>query len=386
MKRLLCSLCAIALIATLCFGCARSEEPAPTSPAPTGPSLDIDLDVYPTYENLNDDEKVIWDNICNAIKSHSTDRILIGVYNSEYAHGNAVRRFEQMYRELVYSCPDYFWVNLYDYELHTTEEGSTRRLELQLRYTLTNSKTKEYQAKYNQRVEEIVSAAKEIPDLFQRVLFVYDTIIDGAEYDYALAESADFEDIGLTAYGCLVEGKTICSGYALAFRAIMEELGIECGVEFNSYQSLSIFQGHVWNYCKLEDEYYYFDLTWDDAGDDNLLSYHLFFGLNREDMTKASYLLTGSAPVPQCTGTKYNYYRYLGLSFATYDFDTVKTVIREHKDDGTIVLRFDNSEEVEKAVTDLFDNDRIVDIFPSLTEVYYAMPETDIHLVIELVE
>ncbi len=383
MKRLLSLLCAIALVATMSFGCKKTEPPSPTEPAPTGPSLGIDLSVYPIYDNLTDDEKIIWDTICTAIKNHSTDRIHIGTYSNQYEHDNAKKRFEQMYRELVYSCPDYFWVNLYDYELHTVEDGSTRRLELQLRYVLNNSKSKEYAVTYNEKVDQIVAAAKEQPDLFHQVLYVYDTIMDGAEYDYDLAESNDIKDLGLSAYGCLVEGKTICSGYALAFRSIMEKLGIECGVEFNSYQYLSMFVGHVWNYCKLDDEYYYFDLTWDDTDDDQYPSSHLFFGLNREDLEKASYYVTSKSPIPKCNGTKYNYYRYMGLNFATYDFAAVAKVLREHKDDKVIILRFDSRAEVEKAAADLIDNGRIADALPGFDSVLYAFPETDLHLWLE---
>ena len=45
----------------------------------------------------------------------------------------------------------------------------------------------------------------------------------------------------------------------MTIATLQQRLGYECGVEFNNYTNFSILTGHVWNYCKIEDDYYYFD-------------------------------------------------------------------------------------------------------------------------------
>ena len=390
MKKAFCLLCVIAFFVLLVCGCTQPEPPEtpePSIPTPAKPNLSIDLTYYPIYDVLTEDDKIIWNDICTAIQNHSTERIHIGTYTSEYEHTNAQRRFGQMYRELVYTCPDYFWVNLYDYDLHTTEDGNIRTLELELKYVLDEDTAKTCQQDYDAKVEEIVSAAKEIPDLFDRVLYVYDTLMSGAEYDHELAKFEDEQaltNVNLSSYGCLVAGKTVCSGYALAFRSIMDKLDVECGVEFNSYQYLSTLPGHVWNYCKLDGEYYYFDLTWDDSGMEDIPTFHLYFGISREDMELASYFLTPTSPIPECNGKDYNYYRYQGLSFPTYDYAAVRSVVQAHRKDSFIVLRFNTVEQRELAKKDLIDNGRIFDILPNLYTISYFEPGTDLHLVLLL--
>lgn len=113
---------------------------------------------------------------------------------------------------------------------------------------------------YQKKVNEIVEHAKAENGIFNKVLYVHDYILENCRYDYELAKK-DKADLGVSAYGCLIEGSTICSGYTLAFTSIMQKLGIEVGSEFNNYAQFSIIEGHVWNYCKLDGEYYYFDLT-----------------------------------------------------------------------------------------------------------------------------
>ena len=386
MKKFLKAVCAIALTVALLCGCTTPEIAEPSSSA--RPNLSTDLSVYPVYANLTDDEKIIWDDICTAIKNHSTENIHIGTYTAVVDQGNAERRIAQMYQELVYSCPDYFWVNLYDFQIHATQEENACHLELEPKYLLDAATAERYQAAYDAKVDEIVSAANQIPDLFDRVLYVYDTIMANTEYDYALADSLDSSQLNLSAYGCLVEGKTVCSGYALAFRSIMEKLGIECGVEFNSYHYLSAFPGHVWNYCKLDGEYYYFDLTWDDTGFDSedyhpYLPYsHLYFGITSSDLAKASYNFDQNAPTPECTGTQYNYFIHEGLNFETYSFDQVKPVIAAHADDAILFLRFGSYFEVEQAIEDLIDGQKIFGILKGVDRIQYMISDTDLHLIV----
>lgn len=398
MKRFLTLLCTLLLTAAILCSCTLPVLPETSEPeteptvetAPPLPNLGTDLTLYPIYEHLSEDDKIIWENIATAIKNHSTEHVHLGSYGTVYEYENAKKRFDQMYRELVYAHPDYFWVNLYDYTLHTGEEGNIRHLELELHYLMDEATAQSNNEAYTAKVNELVTAAKQQPDLFHQVLYVYDTIMANAKYDHELADNMDIERVDLSSYGCLVMGNTVCSGYALAFRSIMEKIGVECGVEFNSYQFLSGYPGHVWNYCNLDGEYYYFDLTWDDTGFDDdqmrdILPYsHLFFGISKADMELASYFLNDYSPVPQCNGTAYNYFRQKGLSFETYDYQTVKAAIREHKDEDVITLRFDTPAETQKAKADLIDKGRIFNILSSIDGVEYLTPETDLHLILIL--
>jgi len=57
-----------------------------------------------------------------------------------------------------------------------------------------------------------------------------------------------------------VHGQAVCQGYALAFKLCMDILGIESKVILGMTPEGK----HAWNAVKLDGEWYYIDVTWDD--------------------------------------------------------------------------------------------------------------------------
>ena len=73
-----------------------------------------------------------------------------------------------------------------------------------------------------------------------------------------------------TPYGVFVKGKSLCEGYARAFKAIMDKIGVPCvlinGVyrHGNNQEEL-----HMWTYVKLDGSWYAVDPTFDDLNFDD---------------------------------------------------------------------------------------------------------------------
>lgn len=185
-----------------------------------------------------------------------------------------------------------------------------------------------------------------------------------------------------------MDGKTICSGYTLAFDAIMKRLGFECGVEFNNYSNFSILTGHVWNYCKIEDDYYYFDLTWDDTGFDSeyykqYFDYsYAYFGITKDELSKTNFSLSSDAPTPYCSGTKYNYFIYKGYNFSEYNFETAKEAILKQASQDYAVLRFDSYGKLLEAERELFKEGKINSILPNKSDIRYIISNSSLYLYI----
>ena len=93
-----------------------------------------------------------------------------------------------------------------------------------------------------------------------------------AEYDYALYDRFMFDksrataEINLkrSAYGHLVLGNTICSGYAKAFKLVCDLAGIECWVVDGKTKEL-----HEWNIVCSDEYWYYADVTYADTSSGN---------------------------------------------------------------------------------------------------------------------
>ena len=98
-------------------------------------------------------------------------------------------------------------------------------------------------------------------------MVVHDFIINTTRY-------VSGANLNQTAYSALINGETVCAGYAKSFKYIMDTLDINCilvsGVGGNPANP----ENHIWNYVQLNTTWYCIDLTWDDSGE--VLNYDYF--------------------------------------------------------------------------------------------------------------
>ena len=113
-----------------------------------------------------------------------------------------------------------------------------------------------------------------------KIKIIHDYIINNTKYDSERSDQNTINYKSDTAYGTLVEGHSICSGYADAMMLFLEKLNIK------NYKISS--KNHGWNYVYLDGKWYNLDLTWDDPvskdGKD-VLEYN-FFLINDDELLK----------------------------------------------------------------------------------------------------
>lgn len=346
----------------------------------------LDSGVYPFYNSLNEKEKEFYVNICKSIEAFREDAVIF--YKTEEECEAARDKFETFMHTLLYEQPQYFWVNPNSYGLGTFEIDHEYQLRARLEYLLEEDAAMEKKEVFDKKVDEIVMEAKTRQNTFEQVLYVHDAIVGNTVYDHELYENGtpeDYKNLVVTAYGCLVDGKTVCNGYTLAFSLLMRELGYECGAEFNDYSKPSIFdipyEAHVWNYCKLDGEYYYFDLTWDDPVDypGGAWSYQ-YFGITKDELLLTNWHKRKDAPVPDCNGTKYNYYNYNGYNISLYSFEAAKAAILKQNPENHVALRFDDYGELLHAERDLLTDGRIREILGEIQNVQYSISRSALYL------
>lgn len=242
--------------------------------------------------------------------------------------------------------PDVFWYN--GYSMHP--KGQSVRLEIILLNGVEEDTVEDM-------YDELVKAARELVDQIpegstdiEKMLFVHDYICEHCSYDFnALHE----EENGLwhTAYGALVQGKAVCSGYAEAFQYIMQLLGIEGGVcSGYSYRGGS----HAWNYVVLDGKTYWIDATWDDGLTDASRAYFLF---NDEQMLRTRWLDKSQNYAPVCDGDDGKWFRDNGAYFTEYDFDSISAYTASMS--GKCELMFADYDTYKTALDDLIGKRKI---------------------------
>ncbi|MBQ3140055.1 MAG: hypothetical protein IJB68_11210 [Ruminococcus sp.] len=203
--------------------------------------------------------------------------------------------------------------------------------------------------------EEIYKAAEKIIDQipkgssdYEKVLFVHDYIIENTQYDHI---GAILENKGMchNIYGCLIEGKAVCIGYAEAFQLIMNMLDIESGVCTGS--------NHAWNYVKIDGEYYWIDTTWDD--DDSGEPIHTYFLVTTDQLLRSRTFDTLQSYVPECTETESNYFVKNGGYFETYDEKEILGYVGENSDKEKCQIMFGSYEAYSEALNELIGKSKL---------------------------
>jgi uncharacterized protein YjdB len=153
--------------------------------------------------------------------------------------------------------PEYFHAEITNASYYSS---SGKYAVLKVTYHLTAEEHEEALVVWDETVDEMVAdlvGNSSLTDV-QKALLIHDRIAVHCEYDYERLNNGTMPKISYTTGGVLVYGTAVCQGYAEAYRYLLDLVGIE------SYICTSDALFHAWNIVKLDGDYYYVDVTWDD--------------------------------------------------------------------------------------------------------------------------
>ena len=97
-------------------------------------------------------------------------------------------------------------------------------------------------------------------DKYKDIVKIHDYLVDNIEYDQTYNSLGTY-----SIYGALINKKSVCEGYAKAFKYLLNSVGIDCEiVQGEATNSKGESESHAWNAVKLNDKWYLVDVTWDD--------------------------------------------------------------------------------------------------------------------------
>ena len=314
-----------------------------------------------SYAEMSEEEKNLY---CSAYTVLLGGRSEFVLRNVDYE--NILDIYGDTLTALLNDCPEFFWLSGYVRANAEYIEGSkigNVTISFGVFDYWKDKNLNDARREFNSALISITNRVSRIDGDYERVKFLHDYIISKVTYDeeaYREGDAADEKTQALpyTAYGALLEGKALCGGYAKLFELVMHTLGYEC-----EYVTGTAGGGpHAWNLIKLEGDYYYIDLTWDDL-DDNV-SLYTYFCVNDEMLSRTHTLDSASYSV-ETNATKYNYHVSEGLYVKAYELKSIEKKIRDHIDLSTISLRFETEEDMEKAIGDLIDGNKLSDVLDS---------------------
>ena len=161
---------------------------------------------------------------------------------------------------LFYDFPDYQWVKLGGkkstyYKINYVNGKATKLVfypVIKDEYKNTSEITTELHNTEEMLEKIIKNMPSEYSTRYDRLKYIHDYLVKYITYDTTLKGVKIH-----SAYGALVEKKSVCEGYAKAFKLACEKLNIPC--------QLVASDTHMWNYIMMDDgAWYMVDVTFDD--------------------------------------------------------------------------------------------------------------------------
>lgn len=223
------------------------------------------------------------------------------------------RDFEKLVYILQFDCPEIF--NIAPNYTYDISQGYVTTFYPSYRLEFT-----EYREMFNEiniYLENILDKCKDMDD-YEKELYIHDFILTHTVYD---SESDNNENM----YGCLINGRANCKGYTAAFSYILRKLDIQSTAVIGEITDLGKeTTGHTWNLVKINDEYVYADICWDDITSEDFpyISYHYtFLNMTYGEMLRIrniSKQLKYLGEIPKTESTTLSYYKNNGMYANNY--------------------------------------------------------------------
>ncbi len=113
-------------------------------------------------------------------------------------------------------------------------------------------------SEWQQGVDTALASVDQGMSDLQKAIALHDYLAVNCEYDYDNLNANTLPIESFSAYGVFVKRTAVCQGYALAYKYLLNQVGIDC------YMVTSDAMDHAWNLVELDGQYYQVDVTWDD--------------------------------------------------------------------------------------------------------------------------
>lgn len=230
---------------------------------------------------------------------------------------------DRIFQCVLNDHPELFYVEGYSYVKYRRGDKVTA-IEFSGTYSMDRETALSRRQEIEKAAEEILAGISPEASEYDKVKYVYDTIITATDYEL---QAQDNQNI----YSVLVNHRSVCQGYAKTAQYLLNRLGVECTLVLGT---VGDGEGHAWNLVKVDGSYYYMDTTWGDA------SYQLgeageaagvgmpaisydYLNITTEELLR-THTIGGDVPMPVCTAKEANYYVREEALFESVDSELLR--------------------------------------------------------------
>ncbi len=311
------------------------------------------------YEQLSDAEKIWYKDINDMLSSRND----AGVELSEegFEKGLTEENIDRIYQSVLLDHPEYFFVEGYEYVVYSSKEEVVG-ITISGTFPLSVQECVKRKAEIDEAVEQLLAQAPMDGSDYDKIKYVYETIIFHTEYDMGAADNQNM-------YSVFIGHASVCQGYAKATQYLLQNMGIDCALVLGEVNSG---EGHSWNLVSAAGEYYYVDTTWGDAS---------YFS-DAADMEKVgrpdisydylcittqqllnTHRITYDWELPICDSGENNYYKIEGCYFTSFNEEQLKREFAEAADSGKkhVTIKCSDADVYREMYEELIDNQQVFD-------------------------
>ena len=215
--------------------------------------------------------------------------------------------FQTVWNAFLADNPQYFWLAQCD---TISSGGKVTAVEPYYDFIFTADELPAAKAAFDAATAKALSGITNDMSQYEIELYLHDYLVNNVKYVNGTSNTNN-------AYGALVNGQAVCEGYADAFQYLLTQAGISSCVVTGTSKG----EGHAWNLVKIDGEYYYVDVTWDDQ--DNGKNFYAYFNVTTAQLEEDHTIIPEFYTPPICTATAANYFTVNGGKIESGDIDTI---------------------------------------------------------------
>lgn len=341
MKKLILSLLCLLI---LC-GCGGESKDTPKEIVIENVESTSTLNNVYYYDQLTDLQKSYYDLFLEASKN--SENVVKG--DIKFDRDDYVLAL----RAFSYDYPNYYWWGKGVSTTYTSDGFKSKSDE-------TKEAINSNMTSLTDKVNSILETCKN-ENNYITIKNIHDYIVKNVQY------SKDEENCH-NIVGSLLKGKSVCDGYATAFKYLCNEAGFNCNIiEGSALNSDNELESHAWNEVELNNKWYLVDTTWDKEIDPRtekeVVSYHYF--LVDEEMLNSDHEAIDTYKYHTCDDLSLFYANMPGEYYEIYDEDKISKSISTWLNQGykDFYLKFKEYNDGLKAHTFLLENEEFLNIF-----------------------
>lgn len=321
------------------------------------------------YEDEEQDEKSYYFSTLDS----AGKKVYLEIYNEIFTMGDGVTlsssdadEIDRIYNICMMDHPEFFYCEGYKSTVPAGDDDSIP-VSFVGKYSCTAEERKTLEEDIKDACEPVLSGMPDDESDYEKVKYFFEWIINNTEYDTGSPENQNIRSVFLN-------GKSVCQGYTMAMKYLLDRAGIFCTVVYGTAAE----ESHAWNLVKMDGTYCYVDTTWGDSsyrtGDNtsaNRISYN-YFGCNT-DILLRTHSIRDMGELPECTSLDEYYYVKEAKYFTSADKERLKALFEHEASLGEHMFTIRaSSEEVYKELCDLLFNERMIfELVPNAESVTY---------------